>query len=120
MSDNQKRRKGLFEILFGVLGNLCPKCFEGKVYASLLKMNEICPFCSLKFEREQGYFTGAMAISYIIGFFAILPTLLALLFFDAPVWMIVAIPGIELTALAPFTVRWSRLIWLYIDHRIES
>lgn len=120
MSNAEKRTKGLFEIIFGVLGNLCPKCSEGKVYGSLMKMNETCPFCSLKFEKEQGYFTGAMAISYIIGFFAILPALLMLLFFDAPVWMIVGIPALILTVLAPFTVRWSRLVWLYIDHRIES
>jgi len=27
-------------------------------------MNDRCPACDLKFEREQGYFLGAMYISY--------------------------------------------------------
>jgi uncharacterized protein (DUF983 family) len=110
----------LIRVVSGVFGNTCPRCSEGKVYAGLLKMNETCPKCSLKFEREQGYFTGAMAISYTIGFFAILPPLLLLLIMDAPAWMIVVLPGIELTILAPFTARWARLAWLYIDHKVES
>jgi len=40
-------------------------------------MNEHCPHCGLRFEREQGYFLGAMYISYglalpMIAFFAVL------------------------------------------------
>lgn len=83
-------------------------------------MNEICPKCGDQFEREPGYFTGAMAVSYIIGFFAILPTLAILLFIDASFWALVLIPSFELIVLAPFTMRWSRLAWLYIDSRFET
>jgi hypothetical protein len=35
-------------------------------------MNERCPYCGLKFEREQGYFLGAMYFSYCIATVAIL------------------------------------------------
>jgi hypothetical protein len=29
-------------------------------------MNECCLACGLKFEREQGYFLGAMGVSYLV------------------------------------------------------
>ena len=30
-------------------------------------MNEPCPVCGLRFERETGYWTGAMVASYALG-----------------------------------------------------
>ena len=30
-------------------------------------MHERCPVCDLRFEREQGYFLGAMYVSYALG-----------------------------------------------------
>ena len=40
-------------------------------------MNERCPHCGLKFEREQGYFLGAMYFSY--GIATVVIVLLAVL-----------------------------------------
>jgi hypothetical protein len=34
-------------------------------------MHEYCPVCGLKFEREEGYFLGAMYISYGLALFTI-------------------------------------------------
>ena len=42
----------------------CPRCGIGKLYAKPFKMYDRCPNCNLKFEREQGYFIGAMYINY--------------------------------------------------------
>ena len=42
----------------------CPRCGLGKLYAKPFKMFEHCPHCELKFEREQGYFVGAIYINY--------------------------------------------------------
>src|SRR5437660_1786882 len=60
----------------GILRQLCPRCREGKIFhGSLLrvfpKMRDTCAVCGLKFEREQGYFLGAMYISYGIALVAI-------------------------------------------------
>lgn len=46
----------------------CPRRRRGPIYRSslwraFLNMHEQCPHCALKFEREQGYFVGAMYIS---------------------------------------------------------
>ena len=42
----------------------CPRCGIGKLYAKPFKMYDHCANCNLKFEREQGYFVGAMYINY--------------------------------------------------------
>jgi len=42
-----------------IIRQRCPRCFTGKVFRRLLDMNETCPVCGLRFEREEGYFTGA-------------------------------------------------------------
>ena len=43
-----------------ILRQRCPRCFTGQVFRGLIDMNERCPVCDLEFEREPGYFTGAM------------------------------------------------------------
>jgi hypothetical protein len=52
-----------------ILYQRCPRCRSGSIFRASIfrgfpRMNERCPVCNLKFEREQGYFLGAMYISY--------------------------------------------------------
>src|SRR6266700_1737830 len=52
-----------------VLHQRCPRCRSGKIfcrsiYRGFPKMPERSPVCRLRFEREEGYFLGAMYISY--------------------------------------------------------
>lgn len=83
-------------------------------------MNERCPACSLKFEREQGYFLGAMYISYMISIVPVL--LLALLF-----WLLIGLPYdwsilAAFVAYIPFVppvVRLSRVLWIHFDQRLD-
>jgi hypothetical protein len=55
----------------GILQQLCPRCRAGKIFRKSVwlfpGMYERCPVCGLKFEREDGYFLGAMYISYALG-----------------------------------------------------
>ncbi|HEY8829040.1 MAG TPA: DUF983 domain-containing protein, partial [Candidatus Limnocylindria bacterium] len=66
-------------MLRSILLLLCPRCRRGELFTGLLDMPERCPVCGLVYEREHGYFVGAMAISYglavaLVGllFFAVL------------------------------------------------
>lgn len=64
----------LKNIIFSVSKNKCPKCHQGNVFVTnkvfdlknFDKMNERCPHCDLKFEKEPGFFYGAMFISYAL------------------------------------------------------
>ena len=42
----------------------CPRCRVGPLYRRPFSMNSHCFQCGLKFEREQGYFVGAIYINY--------------------------------------------------------
>ncbi|MBI3555888.1 MAG: DUF983 domain-containing protein [Deltaproteobacteria bacterium] len=113
------RKKTILESFFGVLMNTCPRCFGGAVFSRLLTMNQTCPKCQLKYEREPGYFLAAMSLSYSMGFVVVLPIFLFLLFRDLSLLYVVGIPGVILVMLAPITFRLSRLIWLHFDFRIN-
>ena len=45
----------------------CPVCGQGRLFSSWFKMNRQCPVCGLTFEREEGYFSSAMAINLVIS-----------------------------------------------------
>ena len=58
--------------LAAIARELCPRCHKGKIFRgplwrSYLAMYERCPQCNLKYEREQGYFLGAMYFSYLLS-----------------------------------------------------
>jgi uncharacterized protein (DUF983 family) len=104
---------------------LCPRCRQGPlfrkpVYRGWLAMFECCPVCGLKFEREQGYFLGAMYVSYGLS---ILPVLLLVLL----IWKLTGWPydisiGVAFVVYLPFVpvvTRFARVVWMYIDQAIE-
>jgi uncharacterized protein (DUF983 family) len=45
----------------------CPWCGEGKLFSSWITMRETCAACSFVFEREEGYFTGAIGINLVVA-----------------------------------------------------
>jgi uncharacterized protein (DUF983 family) len=59
-----------------LLHQMCPRCraariFRSSIFTGFPRMHEYCPVCGLKFEREEGYFLGAMYISYGLALFTI-------------------------------------------------
>jgi uncharacterized protein (DUF983 family) len=94
----------------------CPVCREGVVFRGPYSMNETCPKCSIRFERENGYFMGAMWIAYALGVFSIIPTVIVLVqYYEAEMPVVIGIPILQLILLQPFIYVYSRMIWLYID-----
>jgi uncharacterized protein (DUF983 family) len=41
----------------------CPRCGEPGIFDGYFTLKERCPNCGFRFEREEGYWTGAMAIN---------------------------------------------------------
>jgi uncharacterized protein (DUF983 family) len=62
------------DICYSTFANKCPRCHAARVFESNnaynfkngLKMYKHCASCGLKYEREVGYFYGAMYISYAV------------------------------------------------------
>ena len=102
----------------------CPKCEEGKIFESngnILKlqgpkMHENCPHCNFKFEREPGYFFGAMFVSYGITTAEAIATFVAIrvLGIEMSVDLMMAIiTAVMLIFLFP-NFKLSRILWLYL------
>lgn len=102
----------------------CPRCRVGDVFTGptygfkLQKMNETCPHCNLKFEREPGYFYVAMFVSYALNVAQMISVCVAFTVFGlklefSNVWYFFAILAGTTLLFAPFNYRYSRMILLY-------
>ena len=83
-------------------------------------MHECCPVCGLKFEREPGYFLGAMYISYGLALITIVA--IALLLWACTPWSMqkITVWAILLfLPLAPVLTLFSRVLWIYLDRTID-
>jgi len=95
----------------------CPRCRRGDIFRSGTVMNASCPACGLAFEREPGYFVGAMYFSYLLSV-AFLAVMFFLLRWLVPAWSsqwaaLVAV--ILFLPLVGITFRYSRTLWIYYD-----
>jgi hypothetical protein len=76
-------------------------------------MYKQCEHCHLIYEREPGFFFGAMFVSYIllVGWF-IIWYLVETLYLHWDLLFFALAMGISGIFLSPITFRWSRMIWL--------
>jgi uncharacterized protein (DUF983 family) len=96
----------------------CPRCGAGDLFPSLLTIHDPCPRCGLVFEREEGYWLGAMIMAFVIieSVFALVfvATMLAT-WPDVP-WNALLIVGIAVTAVMPIVISpWTRTLWMAVD-----
>ena len=80
-------------------------------------MFRTCPVCDLQWEREPGYFVGAMYFSYpmaivlLVGFLFLYQFLLPIL---NPYWTgLLAV--LSFLPFTPMVFRYSRTIWVHFD-----
>lgn len=99
----------------------CPKCHEGRPFRSLLTMHRACPVCGHVFEREPGYFVGAMYVSYALAIpvYLVVSEVLELLLRGWSDWVILGLAACLLVPFAPILFRYSRVIWMHLDLAID-
>jgi uncharacterized protein (DUF983 family) len=108
-----------------MLQQACPRCHVGKIYPSSIfrgfpKMNDQCAVCHLWFEREEGYFLGAMIVDYALAM--VITTIIAIILWSFTRWSfeklcVVAI-AIFLPAV-PTVTRLGRVLWISLDQLID-
>jgi uncharacterized protein (DUF983 family) len=111
--------------LGSILQQRCPRCRTGRIfrysiYRGFPKMYERCSVCELKFEREPGYFLGAMYISYGLALLTI--ALIAVSLWAVTGWWItkVTIWAVVLfLPFAPMITLFARVLWIYLDQTID-
>jgi len=83
-------------------------------------MHERCPVCDLKFEREEGYFLGAMYIGYGLGLGTITIFGLVLWWWTDWTFQKIVIAAVLLfLPFAPFLTLFARVLWIYLDQAID-
>lgn len=108
-----------------ILRQRCPSCRTGNIFRYSIfrgfpRMHERCPVCDLKFEREPGYFLGAMYVSYALGLVII--ALIAALLWAVTGWWITkdTIWAVVLfLPLAPTITFFARVLWIYLDQTVD-
>jgi uncharacterized protein (DUF983 family) len=103
----------------------CPRCRQGKIFLSSIflgfpKMCQHCAVCGLKFQREEGYFLGAMYISFGLAL-AIIALIAALLWALTGWWITkdVIWALILFLPLAPSISLFARVLWIYLDQTFD-
>lgn len=105
----------------------CPHCGKGHVFADngnpflfrIPKMNPECAECGHKFEREPGYFFGAMYVSYGMAVAEMVFVFALSRFFVSSLvhsFIFILIAGVIFSA---FNFRYSRLLWIYMFEQKE-
>ncbi|MEY8868313.1 DUF983 domain-containing protein [Flavobacteriaceae bacterium 144Ye] len=104
----------------------CPKCKNGKIFnnrgnlllLNIPKMNDKCPVCNYKFERETGFFFGAMFVSYGLAVAQMIASLVVFWYFiDLSPLRVFAIIATIAVLLGTINFKLSRSIWIYIFYK---
>ena len=109
--------------LWAMIRGRCPRCRQGNIFTGTFAMNEVCPVCGLRFQRDQGYFLGAMFVSYPISAVLMLGGL-ALGRWLLPDWemntvfLFLVVPCY--LPFVPAVFRYSRIGWIYFDRVLCS
>lgn len=116
--------------LLHILNNDCPYCHQGKVFnekniflkIGLPNMNQHCPHCHAKFEKEPGYFFGAMYVNYGLTVAQAITTyVIAQQFFTVNFDLrIIGIISIVIILMSSINIRVSRLLWIYMFKNFKA
>jgi len=100
------------------LAKHCARCGSGHLFTKWVTMKEDCPGCGLHFEREEGYWAGAIAINFIAVGGLFLVTLGTILVFTIPNIQVLPVlcVVVPIMAIGPiFFYPFSKTIWLAVD-----
>ena len=95
----------------------CPKCERGPLFRRRFSTFARCPECGLKFEREPGYFVGAMYLNYGATVCIAFPGFFLLeVFTTIPFAINLGGWGLFSALFPVLFYRYSRSLWLSFDY----
>ncbi|MFQ5521099.1 MAG: DUF983 domain-containing protein [Candidatus Methylomirabilia bacterium] len=98
----------------------CPRCGLGLLFRGVFTMRARCPVCHLRFEREPGYFVGAIYINYaatvltvMAGYFVLDALVELSLRHQLVLW------GTFSLVFPLWFFRYSKSLWLSLDNFLD-
>ncbi|HEU4318575.1 MAG TPA: DUF983 domain-containing protein [Acidimicrobiia bacterium] len=105
------------QMISRALRRRCPRCGTA-AFASWFTMHDHCPGCGLHFEREPGYWVGAVTINTVVIFATFLVTFggLTLLTWPNVPWVVVLIVTLIVNLVVPIVFYpLSKTVWLALE-----
>ncbi len=98
----------------------CPVCGQGKIFRGVFATYEYCPYCHFKYEREPGYYTGAIAVNLVFCELLIAAICIPLAVDQSIPLIPLIIVGASMPVLFPLLLfRHTKGLWMAIDHMIH-
>lgn len=96
----------------------CPRCGELHIFRRWFQMKDRCPQCGIFFEREEGYWTGAMAINLVVTelvFAAVAAVVVVRTWPDIPVMPLLLVTLVLNGFMAVFFYPIAKTLWVATD-----
>lgn len=109
--------------LYSILTGTCPRCQSENMYvdknplhlSNILKMNDQCSHCGLKYQIEPSFFYGAMYVSYALNVaVGVAAFIISYVFLDSDIQTSFISIIAALILSFPFVLRLSRNIYINI------
>jgi uncharacterized protein (DUF983 family) len=108
-------------MLWRGLTKRCAVCGSGGLFERWFRMKERCPRCGYRFEREEGFFLGAVVVNLavaelLMALLCIVPVIyLSATRPEASLWPVIA-GGLVAAVVAPlFFYPFSKTIWVALE-----
>lgn len=107
--------------IYSIFTGTCPKCHQESMYktknpyilSDVLKINDHCSNCKLKYRLEPSFFYGSMYVSYGVGIaFSVIAFLISYLIFESSLMGGFIAIVITMIVSGPIIMRLSRNIWI--------
>ena len=105
----------LARLLWRGLRLRCPVCGRGKLFRSWFHMHENCSYCGHHFEREEGYFVGAMALNLIVTELLLLVAVIAVIAAHVPLVPAILVGCVLGVACPLLFFPHARSCWMVLD-----
>jgi uncharacterized protein (DUF983 family) len=99
----------------------CGRCGSNKLFRGWFKMVPDCPRCGLHFERESGYWAGALAINFVCTGGLMIALLIIMLVATIPEVPVAPILGVLIPVALVGPLVWypfSKTLWVAIDQAL--
>ena len=95
----------------------CPRCGHAPIFSGWFTLLAACPLCGLTFEREPGYFVGAIYLNYAATVLIALPGYFVLdHLFGLPLVGQLLLWGTFCVVFPLWFFRYSKSLWLAMDY----
>jgi len=81
------------------LSGKCPRCGQGDLFNSYLKVAESCNVCGLDYAKEDSGDGPAVFVIFIVGFLAVVLAIVARYIWFAPIWLAFLISSLGAVAM---------------------